>query len=126
MNKDYVLKDNNRDGLIYRRIYLLIRQDGWNGQSIGAAFGLAGGMLSIILGGLLWAAAPLLAPGGFASVLNVLEIIFFALPLPLLAVGACCLDLLEKKVPLLSLQAATRPARFDSLKRFRLSPPHEN
>jgi hypothetical protein len=25
--------------------------------------------------------------------------VFFALPLPLLALGACCLDLLEKKPP---------------------------
>lgn len=126
MNKIYTLRGDDMGDVLYRRIYLLIRKNGWTRQSISAAFGLAGGMLSIILGSLLWVTTPLLAPGSFASFLNVLEVVFFVLPLPLLALGAYCLDLLEKKPPLLPLQAGFQPAHLERLHRLRLRRPHNN
>lgn len=107
MNKIYVLQKDELGGELYRRIYLLIRKNRWNRQSIGASLGLIGGLLSIILGSLLWAVVPFLMQGGFGSFLNSVEILFFALSLPLLALGVCCLDLLEKSPPLLPLPAGS-------------------
>jgi hypothetical protein len=126
MNKNYTLRDYDEEGLLYRRIYLLIRKNGLKGQAIGAALGLCGAMLSIILGGLLWAALHFLALGALASLLTALEIIFFVLPLPLLALGACCLDLLEKRVSLLPAQSATQLAPLDRSQRLRFRHPHNN
>ena len=126
MNRIYVLpKDVLGEG-IYRRIYLLIKKNRWDSAAIGATFGLVGGMLSIILGAMLWAVVPLLAPVSLGSFLNVLEIVFFILPLPLLALGAYCLDLLERKPPNLPLPVKSQPAGFESRHRLRPHRPHQN
>jgi hypothetical protein len=126
MNRIYVLpKDVLGEG-IYRRIYLLIKKNRWDRAAVGAALGLAGGMLSIILGALLWAVVPLLAPVSHGSFLNVLEIVFFILPLPLLALGAYCLDLLEKSPPVIPLSAKSQPAGFENWHRLRPQRPHQN
>jgi hypothetical protein len=99
MNKTYTLLEDDIGGELYRRIYLLVRKNRWTRPSIGATMGLAGGMLSIILGALLWAViVSHLASGSFGSFLNALEIVLFALSLPLLVLGTYCLDLLEKIV----------------------------
>jgi hypothetical protein len=119
MNKIYVLtKDESGEGF-YRPIYLLITESRRAWPAIGAICGLLGGMLAIILGALLWAIVPLLLQGHFRLFLNTLETVFFILPLPLLALGAYCLDLLEKTPPLLALQAKARPAAFENRQRLR-------
>ena len=126
MNKTYTLREDEIGGGLYRRIYLLVRKNRWTRQAIGATTGLAGGMLSIILGALLWAVVVSLpAPGSFRSFLNVLEIVLFALSLPLLALGASCLDLLEKKPPILPLPAKSQPAGCERLIPFDHNP-HRN
>ena len=110
MNTIYVLpKDELGEGL-YRRIYLLIKESHGGWDTVGAALGLACGTLSIVLGALLWVVVSLLAPGGLRSVLNVLEIVCFVLPLPLLALASCCLDLLEKRLLNLSSEAESQAA----------------
>ena len=126
MNKIYVLeKDELRDEL-YRRIYLLIRKNRWTRQSIGASLGLAAGLLSIILGAVLWAIVSLLAPGSFRSSLNAVDILFFAFSLPLLAFGAYCLDLLEKRAPILPLPAKSQPDGYGCWRRLRAQSPNKN
>ncbi len=126
MNTIYVLpKDELGEGL-YRRIYLLVKETRGGWDTIGAAFGLAGGTLSIVLGALLWVVVSLLAPGGLRSFLNVLETAFFVLPIPLLALASYCLDLLEKRFPFLPSPADSRPAGFESPHRFRPHRPHQN
>ena len=54
MNKIYALPEDDLKGGLYWRIYLLVskQQGGWAG--VGAAFGLAGGVLSIPSALLLW------------------------------------------------------------------------
>jgi hypothetical protein len=116
MNKTEFLTEDETDDGIYRRIGLLIESNRWAWATIGATFGLAGGMLSILLGALLWITVRFLATGYFGSVLNVVEIFFFALTLPLLTLGAYCLDLLERRTPLL-------PLRWQ---RLRPKQPHNN
>jgi hypothetical protein len=122
----YILPKDELGEVLYRRIHLLIKKNRGVWATRGAAFGLAGGMLSIFLGALLWAIVPLLARGNFRSFLNLSETLFFVLPLPLLLLGACCLDLLEKRPPILPLKANSRPAGFESPYRLRPQRPHQN
>ncbi|HKR01562.1 MAG TPA: hypothetical protein VJT09_12865, partial [Pyrinomonadaceae bacterium] len=97
MTRIHVLpKDELGEGL-YLRIYQLTKRNRGAWATRAAACGLIGGMLAILLAALLWAVVPLLTQGHLRSLLRTLETIFFALPLPLLALGAYCLDLLEKR-----------------------------
>jgi hypothetical protein len=126
MNKIYVLQKDELGGELYKRIYLLIRKNLWSRQSIGASVGLIGGLLSIILGSMLWAVVPFLMRGSFGSVLNAVEILFFALSLPLLALGVYCLDLLEKSPPILPLPAGSQLKTSGSYRRFHPQHPNNN
>lgn len=126
MNRMYVLPKDELGELFYRRIYQLIKKDQGAWATRGAAFGLIGGMLSIVLGMLLWVVVPLLALGDLKSFLYILETMFFVLPLPLMALGAHCLDLLEKTSPRLPIQAKSPPAGFLTLHRLRAQRPHQN
>ncbi len=126
MNRIHNLpKDELGEGL-YRRIYQLTKKNRGNWAARGATFGLAGGMLAILLGALLWAIVPLLSQGSLRSSLNVLETVFFVLPLPLLALGAYCLDLLEKRPPILPLPSKSPLADLESQHRLRPQRPHQN
>lgn len=110
MNKTYMLPEDDLGGEVYRRVYLLVNKN-WGGwQSIGATIGLAGGVLSTPWALLLWAAVKFLTPSGIGTTLSLLSNVLFALSLPLLALGASCLDLLEKKPPVLPLPAESQPA----------------
>lgn len=126
MNKIYILQKDELGGELYRRIYLLIRKNRWTRQSIGAGIGLIGGLLSIIVGALLWPIVSLLAPGSFGSFLNRVEIVLFALFLPLLALGAYCLDLLEKSSPGFPLPIQSQFSGFERLIRLHPHQPNKN
>jgi hypothetical protein len=122
----YILREDDLRGELYRRIYLLVIKNRWTWQSVGATFGISGAMLSILLGLLLWAIVRFLVAGGSAPVLHALEIVFFVLPLPLLALGVHCLDLLEKEPPALPLPAQSQPAYSKRWLRLRPRHPHNN
>lgn len=126
MNKRYILRKDEPGGELYGRIHFLVRNNGWTRQSIGATLGVVGGTLSIILGALSWMVVYMLAPGRFESFLNTAEVVLFAFSLPLLALGACCLDLLEKSSPLLSLSTHSRFVCFERLVRLRPQQPDKN
>jgi len=81
---------------VYERVTYLVKRNPWAWQSIGAISGLLGGVLMPVLGTLFIAVAWFIHSSEF-SVLNVLSIGLFALPIPFLAGGAQCLDLLERK-----------------------------
>jgi hypothetical protein len=50
------------------------------------------------MGGLVWAVVGLFGPAGaLGSLLDTAGTVLLVLPLPLLALGACCLDRLEKE-----------------------------
>lgn len=126
MNKVFVLPEDNFGEVLYRRIYLLIRKNGWGWQSVGAAVGLGGGVLSLLLGGLLWVIVRFFAAGRFGAFLNSVELVFFVIILPLLALGVHCLDLLEKRLPILPLPSASRPADAAHSYNFRPQRTHQN
>ena len=110
MNKTYTLSEDELRGEIYQRMLRLMWKNRGGRQSVAAAIGLFGGLLSIVLGVLVWAVVGLFAPAGaLGTFLDVAGTILFVLPLPLMALGACCLDRLEKKAPPLPLPAAPRP-----------------
>ena len=126
MSKIYTLREDEPGDELYRRIYLLIIKKRWSWQAVGATFGISGGMFSLLLALLLWAIIGFLAAGGSLSALHTFEIVCFALPLPLLALGVHCLDLLEKEPPLLPLPAKSQPADFRRCLRLRPGHPHNN
>ena len=127
MNKSYALPEDELRGEIYQRILLLLGKNWGSWQSAAAAVSLFGGLLAIVLGVLNWAVVGLFAPAGtLGSFLDTAGTILLVLPLPLLALGAFCLDLLEKKPPALPLPAESRPA-VAMLRRYRRPRyPHHN
>ena len=126
MSKTYILREDDLGDVLYERIFLLIRKNRWAWQSIGAALGLAGGALSIILGALLWIIVRFLATGRMWTFLNAVEILSFVSTLPLLTLGAYCLDLLEKRLPVLPSPSGSQPVNLDLRHRLRSQHPNNN
>jgi len=127
MNKIYVLPEDELRGEMYRRILLLMGKNWRSWQSFVAAVSLFGGLFAIALGALDWVVVGLFAPAGsLGSLLDAAGTALFVLPLPLLALGAFCLDLLEKKTPALPLPAESRPVSPVRLHRRRPRHPHLN
>ena len=127
MDKIYVLPEDELRGEVYQRIFLLVGKNWGAWQSAAAVLSLFGGLLAIVLGALDWAFVGLFAPAGaLGSFLYTSGTVLLVLPLPLLALGAFCLDLLEKKAPALPLPAQSRPAV--SVRRHYRRPrhPHHN
>ncbi|MDQ3129903.1 MAG: hypothetical protein M3Q99_03965 [Acidobacteriota bacterium] len=87
---------------LYPRVLFLIKTNKWAWQSVGAVFGLGGGILSIIAAIVLPIIASLLMPSDSIPFLKRISSVFLILCLPLLILGAHCLDLLEKKSSALS------------------------
>lgn len=121
-----VLPEDDSSGRLYCRMYLLVSKNRWTWQSLGAAFGLAGGMLSMLLGLLLWMLNRFHAAGGGDSSGHVLEILFFVLPIPLMVLGAHCLDMLEKRSTIITMQAKSRPIEVGHRLSLRPRYPHNN
>jgi hypothetical protein len=96
MNKNY-RAPRDQEGDIYDQIHHLVEKQPRKWQSVAAATGLLGGLLCPILGTLLMAIGWLVVRQRAISVLHILSIVCFALTIPLLACGAHCLDLMEKK-----------------------------
>jgi hypothetical protein len=110
MGKIYVLPEDEMRGGMNRRILLLVGKNWGTWESAAAAVCLSGGLLAIVLGVLDWAVVGLFAPAGaLGSYMDTAGTLLFVLPLPLLALGAYCLDLLEKKDPALPLPAEAQP-----------------
>jgi hypothetical protein len=109
MERIYTLPEDELGGEVYERIYLLVTGEGGGWQSAGATLGLASGALSAPLSAVLWAAARCFGTAGIGPALQSSSTVLSALTLPLLAVGACFLDRLEK-----NSRAHTRPGRADA------------
>ena len=89
------LEDEIWEGL-YLRIPFLVKKNQWTRQSIGAVLGLGGGVVSFILTITLHSINWLLQ-GNLVPLLKEIDFVSLILVLPLLALGAHCLDLLEKE-----------------------------
>ena len=122
MDKIYALPEDELRGEIYKRMLRLMGKNWGSWESVAAAVGLFGGLLSIVLGGLVWAVVGLFASAGaLGSILDVAGTVLFVLPLPLMALGACCLDRLEKKAPALQLPTESQSDTLRPVVRPRLT-----
>ena len=127
MGKIFVLPEDDMRGEIFQRILRLVGKNRGSWQAVAAAVGLFGALLCIALGAVDWAFVGLFAPAGaLGSFLDKAGTVLLLLPLPLLALGAFCLDLLEKKPPALPLPAEPRPAVPTRWQRLRARHPHHN
>jgi hypothetical protein len=90
-----LLKDDSENDF-YEEIESLIKKNPRAWQSVCGVLGLVGGVLAPVFGTLLLAIGWLIGSPEF-SLLNVLSMGMFALPIPLLLGGAHCLDLLKRK-----------------------------
>jgi hypothetical protein len=79
------------------RIEFRAKNQGWNYQSIGACAGLAGGVIAALSGSLLTAITWFTGTGAGSSYLHTLGTMLLFLTIPLLILGAHCLDLAEKQ-----------------------------
>lgn len=68
----------------------------WDWRSLGAVCGLAGGVIAALLGSLLTAGSWFTSSGG-NSFIHTLGALLLFLTIPLLCLGAHCLDLMEKR-----------------------------
>ena len=100
MNKYDKLTEDEVWNDLYPRIYLLIKKNQW--ESIGAVFGLGGGILSLVMGIVFEIVTWSLFMQSNNLYFKKVSFICFMMNLPLLTVGAHCLDLLEKKTSLSS------------------------
>ena len=71
-------------------------EQGWNYLSIGACAALAGGILAALFGSLLTAVTWFTGAGAGSSYMHTLGGILLFITIPLLILGAHCLDLAEK------------------------------
>lgn len=126
MNNDYALREDESRGEIYRSIYLLVTRQGGGWQAAGAAFCLVGGALTFPPALVLWAAAKFVGPFGIGPALNLSSTILFVMVLPLLALGSCFLDHLEKKSSAPPPPAEARTARAANGRRLRPRHPRLN
>jgi hypothetical protein len=127
MSKIYVLPEDDMRGEMFQRIVRLMWKNWGSWQSVVAAVSLFGGLLCVVLGGLDWAVVGLFAPAGaLGSFMDTTGTVLLLLPLPLMALGAFCLDLLEKKPPALPLPAEPRPPVPARWHRLRPRHPHNN
>jgi len=98
--------DQTRDDP-FERIGSLIGKSPRTWQSVGAVFGLAGGLLAPALGTLLTVMSWFVSQQRASLYLSRLSTILFFLTIPLLALGAHCLDMLEARATTPSSSAAT-------------------
>ena len=102
MDRTYEWLKDGAETDFYQEMESLIKKNPWAWQSVCAVLGLAGGVSAPFLGAasdvITWFANSTTVN----SYLHVLSIVFCALTIPLIALGACCLDLLEAKTARLS------------------------
>ncbi|HYJ85036.1 MAG TPA: hypothetical protein VEW46_03135 [Pyrinomonadaceae bacterium] len=125
MNQTETVQYAEGDDRIYLRMYLLLSKKDGGWPSLGAVLGLVGGLLSVPLASLLWATSKFIGPVEIGPTLNMLSNILFAVTLPLLALGACSLDLLENKFPT-SSPVKHLSINFEGWRHLRPRQPHNN
>ena len=100
MKVHYMVWQEGRDGMdddLYQQAVLLIKGSPGSWPALGAAFGLPAGVFCPVIGTLLTVIASSIKLQSLSSVFNELSIATFVFTIPLLALGAHCLDLLEVK-----------------------------
>ena len=113
MNETYESLKKRADIDIYQEIESLIKMNPWSWQSVCAVLGLAGGVIAPILGAIFDVMAWLVSSTSVISYLHLSSIVLCALTIPLLILGACCLDSLAAQAARLS--PPTEPLQHESI-----------
>jgi hypothetical protein len=98
---------------LYQEIETLIKKNPWAWQSVCAVVGLAGGVVVPILGATADVITWFVNSQSVNSHLHVLSIVLCALTLPLIILGAFCLDSLQRKTT--DLSPVVEPLRNESI-----------
>jgi hypothetical protein len=93
---------------LYPRIPRLIKKNWCQWESIGAILGIGCGIFSFFAAMILNVCAWLATQSSWRANLSGTSVDFLIIILPLLALGAHCLDLLEKKTPVLKTVSPKR------------------
>ena len=104
----YLALQDAKDEDLYQKAFLLIKRNPQTWPAFGAAAGIPAGLCCPLAGSLLSMIAWSVKLQSLSSALNLLGIAAFVFTLPLLALGAHCLDLLEKKPHHSSLRTSLR------------------
>lgn len=102
MNSTYESLTDREDIDLYQEIETLIKKNPWAWQSVCAVVGLVGGVIAPILGATSDVITWFGSSNAVNSSLHVLSIVLCALTLPLIILGAFCLDSLQRKTAQLS------------------------
>ena len=97
MNATFDSLENQAETDLYQEIETLIKKNPWSWQSVCAVVGLVGGVIAPFLGATADVITWFINSHAVISYLHVLSIVLCALTLPLLILGAFCLDSLEAK-----------------------------
>jgi len=97
MKVHYVAWQDAKDEDLYKKAYLLVKENARTWPAFGAAAGIPAGLCCPLAGTALSMIAWSVKLQSLSSALNLLGIAAFVFTLPLLALGAHCLDLMEKK-----------------------------
>ena len=109
MNATYESLEGRAEGDLYRVIESLVKKNPWSWQSVCAVLGLAGGVIAPFLGAASDVISWFVGSAAVNSYLHASSIVFCALTIPLIVLGAYSLDLLEAKTSRLS--PAHKPLR---------------
>jgi hypothetical protein len=109
MSTTYETFEGEAETDLYEEMETLIKKNPWAWQSVLAVLGLAGGVIAPILGATADVVTWFVHSQSVNSRLHVASIVSCALTIPLLMLGALCLDLLQRKTPNLSPPADTPP-----------------
>jgi hypothetical protein len=97
MKQDYSIEEGRPKKRLYLKPDAPAKRFGWTWQATGAILGLSGGLIAIVFGAVFtilnWFAESATA----RSFLKEYGTIVFLLAIPLLILGAHCLDLLDRK-----------------------------
>jgi len=110
MNATYESLEGRAEGDLYQVIESLVQKNPWSWQSVCAVLGLAGGVIAPFLGAASDVISWFVGSAAVNSYLHASSIVFCALTIPLLVLGAYSLDLLEAKTA--SLSPAHEPLRI--------------
>lgn len=114
MNATFESLEDSADTDLYQEIEILIKKNPRSWQSVCAVLGLAGGVSAPILGAIFDVITWFVHSISVNSYLHVISIVLCALTLPLLILGASCLDLLEAKTKNTQLSPPASPLYVES------------
>lgn len=97
MKQDYSLTQERKAKRLYLKPYSAAKSPGWTWQAMGAVAGLAGGLVTILFGSVFSLVGWFAKSKATGSFLGKYGTALFLFAIPLLILGAHCLDLLDRK-----------------------------